>query len=204
MAILLRYDKLMGVRKYKYYFTKPKSEITKDVFHWLLVAGAVCVAGTSPYFGTNLFRTFKKQKKYSRRKVYDTFYSLKKRGFLKIEKRNHQVYISLTNLGKKKAGMFQIDELKIKKPKKWDGKWRIIIFDITQLKKTHRDSLRGKLKNLGFYQLQKSAWIYPFDCRAEIDLLRDFFGLRENEMRLIISSDIGEVEKLKKIFKLTK
>jgi|SRR3989344_7294761 len=192
----------MGIGKYKYYFTKPKSEITKDIFKWLLVAGAVCIAGTSPYFATNLIRNYKKYKKYPHKKVYDTFYSLKKRGFLNVERKNHQIYISLTDLGRRKAGMFQIDQLKVKRPKRWDGKWRIIIFDIAQLKRMHRDALRGKLKELDFYKLQKSVWVCPFDCRAEIDLLRDFFGLSQSEMRLIISSDIGDSVRLKEIFKL--
>jgi len=204
MAILKRYNKYyMGIGKYKYYFTKPKSEITEDIFQWLLTVGAVCIAGTSPYFVTNLIKNCKKYKKYPRKKVYDTFYSLKKRGFLNVERKNHQIYISLTELGRKKAGIFQIDKLKIKRPKKWDGKWRIIIFDIVQLKRMHRDALRGKLKELDFYKLQKSVWVCPFECQSEIELLRDFFGLREDEMRLIVSSDIGGSAQLKEIFKLT-
>jgi len=96
---------------------------------------------------------------------------------INIQKENHQVYISLTEKGKKKAGWLQIDNLKIFRPKKWDQKWRLIMFDITQLKKTHRDAFRGKLKELGFQPFQKSVWIHPFDCEAEIDLLRKFFGL---------------------------
>ena len=192
----------MGMAKYKYYFTKPKSEITKDIFKWLLVAGAISIAATSPYFAVNLLRNNQRLNRYPKKKVSNTFSYFKKRGLIKIEQRNHQIYISLTESGRKKAGMFQIDKLKIKRPKKWDAKWRIIIFDIAQLKRMHRDALRGKLKELDFYKLQKSVWVCPFDCRAEIELLRDFFGLGEDELRLVVSSDIGESAKLKAIFKL--
>lgn len=192
----------MEIRKYKYYFRKPKSEITKDIFKALLITSAICIAATSPYAAANLLRSRKKWGKYSPKKVRDIFYNLKRGGFIKIEQKNHQIYISLTELGKKKAGMFQIDKLSIKRPKKWDEKWRVLIFDIAQLKKMHRDALRGKLKELGFYKLQKSVWVCPFDCRAEIDLLRDFFGLSQDEIRLIVSSDIGESVKLKEVFKL--
>ena len=100
------------------------------------------------------------------------------------------------------AGWLQIDALKINRPKKWDGKYRIIIFDIAQLKKFYREALRGKLKELGFYPLQKSVWIHPFDCRDEIEVLREFFGLDQKEMRLIVSEDIGPDGWLKKIFKI--
>ncbi|MDI6591689.1 MAG: hypothetical protein QME61_02000, partial [Patescibacteria group bacterium] len=137
-----------------------------------------------------------------RKKVYDAFYQLRKEGCIKLEKKNHQIYISLTKKGRKKAGWLQIDSLKLKRPRKWDSKWRIVIFDISQLKKLYREAFRGKLKQLGFYCLQKSVWVYPFDCRDEVELLRNFFGLSKKELRLIVAEDIGEDSWLKKIFKL--
>lgn len=188
--------------KYKYYFRKPKSEIVKDIFYWLMVSGAVAVAASSPYFGVNLWKSFKQRRKYESKKIYNTFYQLRRRGCIEIKNRGHQIYISLTEKGKKEAGWLQINALKIKKPKEWDRKWRIVIFDISQLKKIYRETFRGKLKELGFQLLQKSVWIHPFDCRDEIELLRDFFGLAEKEVRLIVSSDIGEDGQLKEIFKL--
>ncbi len=189
--------------KYKYYFRKPKSEIVKDILYWLMVAGVVAISATSPYFGVNLIKSIKRWQKHKPKKVYDAFYRLLKSGCVKMEKKKHQIYISLTEKGKKKAGWLQIDALKIKRPKKWDGKWRIVIFDISQLKRIYRDAFRGKLKELGFYRLQKSVWIHPFDCRDEIELLREFFGLSEKEMRLIVAENIGKDDWLKKIFKLT-
>jgi len=193
----------MGIKKYKYYFSKPKSEIVKDILTFFLITGAIYIAASSPYFIRNLMKEFKKWRKYSKKQLYDTFYNLKKQGLIKFEKRGQQIYISLTKEGKKKAGIFQINNLKIKRPKKWDGKWRIVIFDIAQLKKIYREALRGKLKELGFYRLQDSVWIYPFDCKAEIELLRDFFGLSEKELRLLEAENIGNDRELKKYFKLT-
>lgn len=188
--------------KYKYYFRKPRSEIAKDVLKWLAVSGMVYVAASSPYFTLNLMRNFKKWQKYKRKKVYDTFYKLQKDGCIEISKRNHQVYIRLTEKGKKKVSWLQIDSLKIKRPKKWDKKWRIVIFDISHLKKFYRDVLRGKLKELGFYPLQKSVWIHPFNCSDEINLIKDFLGLTDKEVRLIIAKDIGRDDWLRKRFRL--
>lgn len=188
--------------KYKYYFRKPKSEITKDILRGLLITGLIAVAATSPYFVSNLMRAMKKNKRYERKKLYDTFYKLRKRGCIKFEKRNHQIYMSLTDEGRKKAGIYQINDLKIKKPGKWDGKWRIILFDISEKKKIKREAFRGKLKELGFYPFQKSAWIHPYDCRDEVDLLKTFFGLNEQELRLIIAQDIGGNGFLRNKFKV--
>jgi hypothetical protein len=124
----------MGIKKYKYYFKKPKSEIVKDIFCWLAIGGVIAIAASSPYFIRNLLSNYKKLRKYPKKKVKDTFYNLKKQGLIEIKKRNHQIYITLTEEGKRKAGIFQLNDLKIKKPKKWDGKWRLVIFESLNLK----------------------------------------------------------------------
>lgn len=188
--------------KYKYYFRKPRSEIIKNILLWLVIGGMVCVAASSPYFVRNVSKAFKNSRGYEKKKVYDAFYQLRRQGCIKITEENKQIYIGLTEKGKKKAGWLQIDSLKIKRPKKWDGKWRVVIFDIAQLKKIYREAFRGKLKELGFRPLQKSVWIHPFDCRDEIELLKDFFGLSWEELRLIVAPDIGQDDKIKKMFKL--
>lgn len=188
--------------KYKYYFRKPKSEITKDFIKLLFATGVIIIAAKSPYVVRNFLRAYKDWEKYPAKKVTNTFANLKRQGFIEIQRQGPQIYIKLTEEGKKKAGMFQISSLKIKKPEKWDKKWRLVIFDIAQIKKIYREALRGKLKELGFYCLQKSTWLHPFDCEAEIELLRDFFGLSEKELRLIIAENIGDDIGLKQRFNL--
>lgn len=170
-----------------------------------MLTGAVCIAATSPYFGVNLMRYFKRARKYKkseRKNIYNAFYRLRKNGCLELNLKNHQLYISLTEKGKKMAGRFQINFLKIKKPLKWDAKWRLVIFDIPNFHGIKRSVFRGKLKELGFYQLQKSVWVHPYNCRDEINLLREFFGLSRKEIRLIIANDIEDSASIKKAFQL--
>lgn len=188
--------------KYKYYLKKPKSEIIKDVLNVLLISDFVVIASTSPYFANNIIRSFKRFKKYHNKKVYNAFYRLRKEGSIVFRNKNGQLHVSLTEKGKKKAGWMQIDAIKIKKPKKWDKKWRIVMFDIAQLKRLHREVLRGKLKNLGFQLFQKSVWITPYDCKDEIGLLKDFFGLTDKELKLVVAHDIGDDKEWKKRFGL--
>ncbi len=40
----------------------------------------------------------------------------------------------------------------------WDGKWRIVIFDIPENKRAVRNILRGRLKLWGFKRWQQSVW----------------------------------------------
>jgi DNA-binding transcriptional regulator PaaX len=188
--------------QYKYYAKKPKVEITKDILTWIGVGGAIVVAASSPYFSTNLIRTFRSKKHYGKKKFYDTFSRLRREGYVRVEKHNHQMYISLTEEGKKKAGRFQINNLTIKKPKQWDGYWRIIIFDIIQSQRIKREALRGLLKRFDLYPLQKSVWAHPYNCKDEIGLLRPFFGLKEDELRIIIAKDIGNDREIRKYFKI--
>lgn len=193
----------MTLRKYKYYFKKPKSEIVRDVMKCLLLSGTIIIAVQSPYFLRSFLKNYKNWNKYPRKKVSDTFSNLRRQGLLEIEKNVNQIYIRLTKEGKKRAGMFQINSLEIKRPKKWDRKWRVVMFDISQIKKTQREAFRGKLKELGFYCLQKSIWVHPFECQGEIELLKDFFGLSEDELRLIVTEELGNDNKLREHFKLT-
>ena len=190
--------------RYKYYFKKPKSEIAKDIILGLALAGSVLAVSTlSPYSTASALLRLLKNKRYSKKNCYNVFYRLKKQGYLATEIHNHQIYISLTAEGKKKAGRFQIDSLSIKKPKKWDKKWRIVIFDIQDKHRVKREALRGFLKRLTFYQLQKSVWIYPFDCEDEIRLLQEFFGFTNQELQLIVAETVDNAEKLRRHFKVS-
>ncbi len=45
----------------------------------------------------------------------------------------------------------------------WDGLWRIVIFDIPEINRAYRDSLRKELKSRGFGLWQTSVWISPYD-----------------------------------------
>jgi hypothetical protein len=185
-------------------------EIVKLILKGLLITGSVAVASTSPMFVsmalpkvTKYLSDKIKDKRKKNKKFCNTFYYLKRNDFINFENKNGQIYISLTKEGKKKAGKYQIDDLEIKKPKKWDNKWRILIFDIKNKDRLKREALRGKIKELGLYQLQKSVWVYPFEFSQEISLLRSFFGLTEKEMQVIIASHIENDRELKNHFRLS-
>ncbi|KKT16747.1 MAG: hypothetical protein A2654_00345 [Candidatus Nealsonbacteria bacterium RIFCSPHIGHO2_01_FULL_43_31] len=191
------------MEKYKYYFRKPRSEITKDILTLLLISGGIAIAATSPYFGIAIWKNLKNRNKYPKRRVSSKFCELRKRGFIILEKDAHDIKLALTPKGEKIAGYMQINKMKIQRPKKWDSLWRVLTFDISNLKTTQRNAIRKLLKEIGFQCLQKSVWVHAFDCKAEIEIINDFFGLKENEMRLIVAKDIGDSRELKRKFRLS-
>ena len=183
--------------------------MTKIILQGIFMAGAIAVASTSPYFGTKILpaimkyaRYRKKQKEIEAQRFYNAFYKLRRQGLIKMEYIGKQLYISLTSEGKKKVGKYQINDLKIKRPLRWDKKWRILIFDINEKNKITREALRGKFKQLGLYPLQKSVWVCPYDFFREMDTLRSFFGLKKEEMKIITASEIEEDKNIRTFFNL--
>jgi len=85
--------------------------------------------------------------------------------------------ITLTEKGKNRALTYNFDNIKIEK-ENWDRKWRAVIFDIPEYKRRGRDALREKIKKMGFCELQKSVWIYPYNCKDQIDFVVELFDLK--------------------------
>jgi len=109
--------------------------------------------------------------------------------------------IFLTEKGKIRALNYHFDKMKIKKGA-WDKKWRVVVFDIPEKLKQARNALRDKIKKLGFYELQKSVWVYPFECENEIEFVIEFFNIRKY-VRFGVLDYIDNELHLKKIFDLS-
>ncbi len=86
--------------------------------------------------------------------------------------------IVLTEKGKIKTLRYKFSEMKIKNGA-WDGRWRIVVFDIPERIRKGRDAMRWKLKELGFRELQKSAFVFPYECKNEIEFIIEYFELRK-------------------------
>lgn len=113
-----------------------------------------------------------------------------------FEKKDGTLGMILTENGKRRALRYKLDEMEIKRPASWDGKWRIVMFDIPEKRKKAREALREKLRELGFKELQKSVFVNPFECKDEIDFVTEVFGLRPY-IRLARSDFITNQEELK-------
>lgn len=104
-----------------------------------------------------------------------------------------------TKTGQKWAAEKRLKYFKIKN-KKWDGKWRIIIFDIPEELRKNRDSFRRKLYNLGFYMLQKSVFVLPYPCDEELGYICSCLDITDY-VDVIRAESVGYKEKeIKKFF----
>lgn len=162
-------------------------------------AGAVIPGIMKATSGSRRFRNYKKQQ------FKSAVNNLKRRKLIEIiSEKDDRVRVNLTSKGMKRVREFAFDNLSIPKPKKWDRKWRVVIFDIpTHPKKLNiaRNALREKIKELGFHKLQHSAWIYPYPCEDEILLVAEIFEVTKYIEILTVEKLIHE-SKIKHAFSL--
>ena len=129
--------------------------------------------------------------------IYDLkqkIYELKQKGYINRFTRKKTTYLELTPKGIEKIKNIQLEDICVKSPEIWDKKWRIVIFDIPEDQKNVRNGIRSRLYQIGFNQIQKSVFVYPFECTKEINLICDIIGGREYVKFLIADIIEGEEE----------
>ena len=132
-------------------------------------------------------------------KVRRSIYRLKQNEYIKIKRIAKRKYkLELTEKGKKILGKYNFRDFRINPKQDWDGNWRMFVFDVPEKKRAVRDILRDKLKKLGFFQFQKSVWIYPLECEEEMRYVCEFLGTQS--YTLIFTGKIHDDHLLRKYF----
>ncbi len=140
----------------------------------------------------------KRQRSYPKSRYYSRLFDLKKRGAIKVYKQNNQKFIKLTKKGQLECLLLKA---KVIKSRQWDGKWRVVIFDIPEDSKDKRSLFRGLLKNMGFKKLQASVYVNPYPLNREaVDYLQETKLLEY--VRIMRVDDMGYDKDLKKKFNL--
>lgn len=117
-------------------------------------------------------------KQYRRHEFDHLVWRSLKAGYIEKVEKNGNIYIRVTSQGEKRIQRdFPILHLQ---KKSWDGKWRMIMFDIQELEKRKREDLRRKLKELGFGMLQESVFITPHDIVKDFSEYVDNIGLHDS------------------------
>lgn len=132
---------------------------TSKFLLYLLAAGDLIAPMISPYelrrrafFGGN-YDSYRR-----------TLYKWQKRGWIKFVDKNAERFIKLTKKGELEA---LLAKAKLPHPAKWDGKWRMVVFDIPEDAKEKRNLLRGLLKKQRFYGLQASVYVSPYPLNRD-------------------------------------
>lgn len=182
-----------------------RNEKIKQVL--LLLAKGTALASTIALPGTGrLFKdVFRDQSEWDEWKMFNINYlrrtirRLEKEKVVEIVQNNDVGIVKITDKGKQKILQFGIENVTISKPEKWDGKWRLVLYDIFSKKKSVRDRLQKYLKSGGFYPLQESVYLHAYPCEKEVEFLRYYLGL-EGEVRLILTDSIENDEQFRSFY----
>ena len=84
---------------------------------------------------------------------------------------------------------------KIKKPTRWDKKWRLVLFDACGSHKKKYKIIYQELDNLGFVMISDGVYIHPYECLEAIKLLVKIYKMEAClKYKLVVS--IKEAEKV--------
>ncbi len=157
-----------------------KKSLTADIL-LMIAAGPIILASlflpNAPLILKPLIKWHKNWGKIKRQRIYEAIRRLNKKRLIELVEKNDKLYIEITENGKKLINNFDYDDIELPNYKKWDKKWRMVIFDVPEKKKKERRALSAKLKDLCFYPLQESVYIYPYDCQDEIDFVCSFLSI---------------------------
>lgn len=130
---------------------------------------------------------FRDWEKFNKFRLKQALKRLHQQKVIDIEEKDGQIFIKLTNKGEVRLLKYKLDEIKVGS-KNWDGKWRLIIYDVESDKKRLRDIFRRFLKKMHFLQLQKSVYLTPHPCDDQIEFLRQYYHLGGEILLLEICS----------------
>ena len=136
------------------------------------------------------------------RRIRQALHRLEAQGMIKRQTAARGWAAVLTEEGKRFAKKLHAAEsIRIRPPRVWDQKWRIVIFDIWERRRGVRDKLRRTLEKVGFRRIQDSVWVCPYDCEELVAFLRADLRLGEGILYLI-AEGVENDAKLRKLFDL--
>ena len=152
----------------------------------VVLGGVVVIAATIPN-AAQLLRFFPGYKKGARfnYQAKSALGRLAAKGLVTFVEEDGKHYARITEKGERMLQM-ETESIAIAKKRKWDRRWRVVIFDIPERRKSVRASLRRFMNEYGFVRLQDSVWIYPYDCEDLIALAKANFRVGADVLYMIV------------------
>ena len=182
-----------------------RKSLTREIL-FIVTAGPIILASlflpNAPQILKPLIKWHKNWGKIKRQRIYEAIRRLNRKRLIELTQRSDKLYIEITENGKRLIKNFDYDNIKLPSYKKWDKKWRLVIFDIPEKKNKERRAFSVKLKDLGLYPLQESVFIYPYNCRDEIDFVYSFLSIDRYVNYCVVESLDKKEGDLRKFFDL--
>lgn len=171
----------------------------------LAVSGGIAVALLAPN-AVKLFKYLDRGKIHRERvreRMQQSLRRLEQKGYVEIIEKKGARFAQLTDRGHQAIEDILFEEYEIPEPAFWDGKWRIVMFDIPEKYRAKRDELRSFLKRIGFERLQQSVWVNPYPCDDCIELIRAKIMRRKGEIISFTAEGLLQDKELRNRFNVS-
>lgn len=150
-----------------------KTELKQALLATVALTGVVLVAAIAPNAPAALMKLPSMQRAKLRYQYRTVLGRLAAQGHIAFEEQDGRRYARITDEGRK-ALMFEKEKAKMRnlRKKRWNERWRVVIFDVPERRRRIRDRLRIMMQETGFVRLQDSVWVFPYDCEEFISLLK--------------------------------
>ena len=167
---LLCYDGPMSIEK-RVAVRARRGEIKNAILQVAALAGLLSIAFVAPNVPKVIPRSLLNKVFGRSRSARDVTVSrLLKDGLLAVEMRDGTRMLRITEKGKRYLAKTKLRAANV--PRRWDRRWRVVIFDIKEHRRHVRRNLRSELQAYGFYRLQDRVWVFPYACEDFIALLK--------------------------------
>jgi len=175
------------------------------ILRTLAVGGVMSVALVAPKTLTLLKKLDRSaaNRKDMYRRITQAIVNLENAGMVHTSGERGQRKVILTKKGNTAIGTIYASEYRIPEPVFWDGKWRIIMFDIREKRRKIRLRLRMLLSGAGFVRLQDSVWVHPYPCDEFIGLVRAHLKSGTGEMLSFVAEALESDRRLREYFHLS-
>jgi len=172
----------------------------------LYATGVITTALVAPKM-LKLFPVFdggKKRRKELYGRIDQALYRLRDKKLITFTKTDgRRPIVCLTERGESEIIKIILRQYKISETAVWDGKWRVIIFDIREKRRSVRYRLRTLLVGAGMVRLQDSVWVHPYPCDELIALLRAHLSTGTGELLYFTSEGFESDRHLREHFNLS-
>ncbi len=181
---------------------RKKTAIQTALLRTIYVGGLVTMVVAAPKTATLLKHLDRGRNRrdelYGRIKRAKT--NLKQRGFVEEDAEGR---LRLTEKGERSIEKVLVREYAIPEQVRWDGKWRLLMFDVREKRRKVRTQLRQLLQGAGFVLLQDSVWVHPYPCDEFVEILRAHLRSGVGELRQITADALESDRALREHFRLS-
>lgn len=181
-----------------------RAPLRRIILKTLAVAGVISLAAVAPNVLGELRKfdpAFARQKNI-RRRIQETLWRMERGEIVSLPRRGTMGRVELLPKGETLIEKIRVSEYQIPEPLIWDGKWRIVMFDVPESRRRIRDQLRRLLQEAGLKRLHDSVWVHPYPCDELVVLVKAYLKNTRGEVHYGVGELIESDRALREQFNL--